>query len=48
MGQVETLKWPVLELGIHPNVSPDDWRLQLDGAVENPITLDWADFNRME
>ncbi len=39
---VET--WPVLDLGIQPDVPLSDWRLTIDGAVERPVTLDWAAF----
>lgn len=43
-GQTVTQKWPVLDLGYHPDVSLDRWRLILDGEVENPMILTWADF----
>lgn len=36
--------WPVLDLGDVPNVTLADWRLDLGGAVENPVTLTWDDF----
>ena len=44
VGQVYTKKWPVLDLGIHPQISHEDWRLVIDGAVENKLSLDWADY----
>lgn len=40
-GQREVKDWPVLDLGIQPDVPRSVWRLALDGAVENPVTLDW-------
>ena len=43
-GQTETDKWPVLDLGIVPRISKEAWRLALDGAVENPVSLGWQDF----
>ncbi|MGR3811073.1 molybdopterin-dependent oxidoreductase [Jiulongibacter sp. NS-SX5] len=43
-GQTETQKWPVLDLGYHPDVSKDRWRLTIDGEVENPVVLKWDDF----
>jgi DMSO/TMAO reductase YedYZ molybdopterin-dependent catalytic subunit len=43
-GQKETQKWPVLDLGIHPDISLDKWQLVLDGAVHHPIILDWKAF----
>lgn len=44
VGQTLTQKWPVLDLGYHPNVSLDRWRLTIDGEVENPVILKWEDF----
>lgn len=44
IGQHETKKWPVLDLGIHPEVPLEQWSLRVDGAVESPLTLRWADF----
>ncbi|WP_341226738.1 molybdopterin-dependent oxidoreductase [uncultured Arcticibacterium sp.] len=43
-GQTETIKWPVLDLGYHPDVSLENWRLTLNGEVENPVVLKWQDF----
>ena len=43
-GQHLTKGWPVLDLGIHPQVSPDQWTLTLGGAVENPCTWTWQQF----
>src|SRR5258706_1664005 len=41
-GQKEVKNWPVLDLGVQPDVRPQDWRLQIGGLVEKPIvwTLD--------
>jgi DMSO/TMAO reductase YedYZ molybdopterin-dependent catalytic subunit len=41
-GQHEVKNWPVLDLGVQPDVKPADWRLQVSGLVENPVvwTLD--------
>ncbi len=44
IGQTVTYKWPVLDLGYHPDISHDRWRLVIDGAVENPIRLTWKEF----
>jgi len=41
-GQHLVEKLPVLDLGIHPNVPLNEWRLEICGMVENPVTLDWA------
>ncbi len=44
VGQVLTTKWPVLDLGVEPDIALADWRLVVDGDVENPTTLDWEAF----
>jgi len=44
VGQYETEKWPVLDLGHHPEISTAGWSLRVDGAVEHPVTLRWDDF----
>lgn len=43
-GQHLVEKWPVLDLGAQPDVSPVNWRLRVEGAVENAITLTLDDF----
>jgi DMSO/TMAO reductase YedYZ molybdopterin-dependent catalytic subunit len=40
-GQRLVQDFPVLDLGIQPDVSDTSFRLALDGLVENPVTLDW-------
>jgi DMSO/TMAO reductase YedYZ molybdopterin-dependent catalytic subunit len=47
IGQYETKSWPVLDLGIKPTVAPAQWKLQLDGAVEESVTLDWEAFQAL-
>jgi len=42
VGQSESRKWPVLDLGICPDVSRESFRLVVDGAVERPYELDFA------
>lgn len=44
IGQTITKKWPVLDLGVQPDIDVTNWQLMIDGAVENPVTLNWADF----
>ncbi len=39
--------WPVLDLGDLPNVALADWRLEVTGLVENPVTLTWDDFLKL-
>lgn len=43
-GQTITQKWPVLDLGYHPDITPERWRLTINGEVENPVVLTWEDF----
>lgn len=42
-GQHKVDKWPVLDLGVTPKVAKEDWRLRVDGLVENPLILSYAD-----
>jgi DMSO/TMAO reductase YedYZ molybdopterin-dependent catalytic subunit len=46
-GQRKTTDWPVLDLGVKPNIPLDRWRLQIDGLVARPIRLDWAAFQAL-
>jgi DMSO/TMAO reductase YedYZ molybdopterin-dependent catalytic subunit len=50
VGQTPTAsgKWPVLDLGMHPDVAPDRWLLRVDGACHHPVALDWEAFGRLE
>lgn len=41
-GQRLVTNWPVLDLGLQPDVTKDDWRLTVDGLVANPVTLSYA------
>ncbi len=43
-GQKLVTNWPVLDLGIQPDVSKDVWRLTIDGLVEEPLIWDWHSF----
>ena len=43
-GQHLTSGFPVLDLGVRPNVPLDQWTLKLCGEVEHPVTLTWSDF----
>ena len=40
-------KFPVLDLGIRPEIPLADWRLSISGLVENPQTLTWTDFQAL-
>lgn len=47
-GQYETKKWPVLDLGLKPEIPLDKWRLRVDGACKRPLILTWQDLMAME
>lgn len=44
VGQHEVRNWPVLDLGDVPSISTAEWRLEIGGLVENPVSLAWDDF----
>ncbi len=44
VSQHEVDNWPVLDLGVHPDVPLDRWNLEIGGLVENPVTLTWDEF----
>ena len=41
-GQRLVKDWPVLDLGIQPEVPKGDWRLKIDGVVTAPVEWDYA------
>ena len=43
-GQRLVRDWPVLDLGLKPDVALEAWTLKVDGAVTNPIIWNWNDF----
>lgn len=43
-GQHLTKDWPVLDLGVMPPVSRERWRLDVYGAVENPVFWTFDEF----
>lgn len=43
-GQRLVQGFPVLDLGIQPDVPLEKWSLDIKGLVENPVTWDWQDF----
>lgn len=46
-GQHLAHNFPVLDLGIRPDVPLDQWELKIGGLVENPVTLNWARFTAL-
>lgn len=43
-GQHLVRDWPVLDLGVQPRIPLERWRLDVDGAVETPVSWDWETF----
>lgn len=43
-GQRQVQDWPVLDLGTQPEVTPQRFRLDVDGAVRRPLSLSLAEF----
>lgn len=46
-GQKLTDGFPVLDLGIQPQIPLTDWQLKIDGLVEKPTTLSWPQFHAL-
>ena len=46
-GQKLMAGFPVLDLGVQPDIPHAEWRLTIDGLVERPVTLDWAQLNAL-
>ncbi len=46
-GQHLVRDWPVLDLGRHPAIPRERWRLQVFGAVEHPVEWTWAAFEAL-
>ncbi len=46
-GQHLVTDWPVLDLGMHPEVPAACWRLDVHGAVERPVVWDWMGFQAL-
>jgi DMSO/TMAO reductase YedYZ molybdopterin-dependent catalytic subunit len=46
-GQRQVTNWPVLDLGVQPDIRPEKWRLQIMGLVENPVALTLEQFRAL-
>jgi DMSO/TMAO reductase YedYZ molybdopterin-dependent catalytic subunit len=46
-GQKLTTGFPVLDLGVQPEIPHEKWTLKLDGLVEKSATLSWAAFHAL-
>ncbi|MGB0909767.1 MAG: sulfite oxidase-like oxidoreductase [Nitrospirales bacterium] len=43
-GQHLVDNWPVLDLGVKPEISLEEWTLEIDGQVEHPMTWNWTEY----
>lgn len=46
-GQRQVHNFPVLDLGVQPDIPIDSWELKIHGQVENPVTLNWKTFSEL-
>ena len=46
-GQTEVKNFPILDLGILPDITKANWKLRIYGLVENELTLDWNAFQQL-
>lgn len=46
-GQHRTPKWPVLHATSVPEINPAKWRLIVNGLVNRPLTLSFAEFEKL-
>ncbi|MEX2044389.1 MAG: sulfite oxidase-like oxidoreductase, partial [Opitutus sp.] len=46
-GQKLTEGFPVLDLGVKPEIPTSEWRLKIDGLVGHPTDLSWDQFNAL-
>jgi DMSO/TMAO reductase YedYZ molybdopterin-dependent catalytic subunit len=43
-GQHLVNTWPVLDLGMQPTITRENWRLDIDGEVDRAISWRWSDY----
>ena len=46
-GHTWTPGFPVLDLGVHPPFDPNTWSFRVYGEVENPMSFNWAEFQKL-
>ncbi len=44
VGQRQVPNWPVLDLGIQPDIPTKQWTLTVSGDINDPFVLTWKDF----
>lgn len=46
-GQTQVTNFPVLDLGVKPDVPTEKWQLKIFGLVEKELNVDWAAFHAL-
>ena len=46
-GQRTVTNFPVLDLGVHPEIPLGRWELKVHGKVAHPVTLNWEQFRAL-
>lgn len=46
-GQFETKQFPILDLGVRPEIDKKDFVLSVEGDIENPFEITWNELTRM-
>jgi len=46
-GQTEVKNFPILDLGILPDINKDNWQLRVYGLVDKELNLDWSAFKAL-
>jgi DMSO/TMAO reductase YedYZ molybdopterin-dependent catalytic subunit len=46
-GQRLVDNFPVLDLGVQPEIPTDQWELKIHGKVASPVSLNWEEFNAL-
>lgn len=46
-GQTEVKNFPILDLGILPDINKSNWNLRIYGLVEKELSLDWDAFQQL-
>jgi DMSO/TMAO reductase YedYZ molybdopterin-dependent catalytic subunit len=46
-GQTQVKNFPVLHMGIKPNITKADWSLRVFGLVEKELNIDWSVFQAL-
>ncbi len=45
--QTQVNNFPILDMGIKPNINKNEWSLRVFGLVEKELNIDWTDFQAL-